>query len=310
MRRPKRPKREVSGILLLDKPLGVSSNHALQQVKRLYQAEKAGHTGSLDPLASGMLPICLGEATKLSGVLLDSDKTYRATLRLGQKTTTGDAEGEVIETSPMSVQEPALLTAICGFVGSIEQIPPMYSALKRDGVALYKLAREGVEVARAPRPVVIHQLTLDRFAMPEVDFTVTCSKGTYVRTLAEDLAASVGECGHLTALRRIGVAPFGQRPMVTMAELEHAAEQGLSALDALLLSPAEGLAHWPTLRVDDVRAAQLAHGRAVRIPGAPRGQRVAVVAEDGQLLGLAEAGDDAWVAPRRWLRASPCDPVQ
>lgn len=297
------PRRRISGVLLLDKPLGLGSNDALQRVKRLFRAEKAGHTGSLDPLATGMLPICLGEATKLSGVLLESDKRYRARVRLGEQTSTGDAEGEVIAVSdPAGLTETQLRDAMRGLRGELRQIPPMHSALKRDGRPLYELARQGQSVEREPRLITITELELLDFGGAEFEFEVLCSKGTYVRTLAEDIAAAVGQKAHLRALRRTGVAPFWDRPMLTLDALQALAEQP-GALDACLLGPAEALRHWPSLVVDELRADALAHGRPQRVAGLVRGQRLAVLDGAGQLLGLAYADEEGWLRPQRWLQA-------
>ncbi|MGH8431877.1 MAG: tRNA pseudouridine(55) synthase TruB, partial [Solimonas sp.] len=207
--RPRIPRRAVNGILLFDKPRGFSSNDALQRVKRLFRAEKAGHTGNLDPLATGLLPICFGQATKLCGHLLDSDKRYLARVKPGEKTTTGDTEGEVIQRSDAGLLSREALEAVLpAFTGTIRQVPPMYSALKHQGQRLYELAREGVEVERQPREVAIHELRLTAFEPGGFELDVRCSKGTYIRTLAEDLAAALGQCAHLVALRRTEVAPF------------------------------------------------------------------------------------------------------
>lgn len=304
MSKPRRPRRPVSGILLLDKPLGLSSNAALQRVRHLYQADRAGHTGSLDPLATGVLPICLGEATKLSGVLLESDKSYRAQARLGARTSTGDLEGAVVETSDGLLDRQVLEAVLPAFRGPIQQVPPMYSALKHHGEPLYVLARRGVEVERQPREVVVYELVLETFGDGVMELFVRCSKGTYIRTLVEDIARAAGQCAHLTALRRTAVAPFEGEVLVTMETLEAtAATGGLVALDRLLLDPAQGLKHWPQLRIDAVRAGYLAQGQSVRVAGIARGVRLAVVDESGRLLGLAETMDEGMVAPRRWLRA-------
>lgn len=298
------PRRKVSGIVLLDKPLGLSSNDALQRVKRLYRAEKAGHTGSLDPLATGVLPICLGEATKLSGVLLESDKWYRAVVRLGIATATGDAEGEPIAHSdPSQLSETQLRTVLPQFVGPLQQIPPMYSALKSAGRPLYELARAGETIDRAPRQIQIHALHLLRFGPAEFEFEVHCSKGTYIRTLAEDLAAAVGQRAYLIGLRRTAVTPFDGDTLVSLPELEQ--QQGnLPALDACLLSPAEALRHWPSLITDDVRAGAFACGRPQRMPGVVRDSRLAVKDQTGRLLGLAHSDADGWVRPQRWLNGA------
>ena len=217
-----RPKgRNVNGILLLDKPTGITSNEALQSVKRLFKARKAGHTGSLDPLASGLLPICLGEATKASGFLLDADKHYQVRCKLGEKTATGDAEGEVIESRPLEGVDAARIESVlAGFRGEIVQIPPMYSAVKHQGQRLYKLARQGVEVEREPRDITIHKLILEAVELPFFDLDVHCTKGTYVRTLAEDIGEALGCGAHVSGLRRLGVGPYDSQEMVTMERVK------------------------------------------------------------------------------------------
>lgn len=299
------PRRRVSGILLLDKPLGLSSNEALQKLKRLYGADKAGHTGSLDPLATGMLPICFGEATKLSGVLLDSDKAYVARVRLGERTATGDAEGEVVARSdPSGVTAAAIERAMAGFIGTYAQVPPMYSALKRDGRPLYALAREGLSVERAPRPVRIVELRLLQLDGREFEMRLHCSKGTYVRTLAEDLAATLGQQAHLRALRRVGVAPFWDEPMHTWTALEALAGD-LAALDGLLLSPAQALRHWPSVRLDAAQAAAFGRGQALRIDGLSPAGRLAVLDAEGALLGIAECDAGGRLRPQRCLLPAP-----
>lgn len=218
--------RDVSGIVLLDKPAGITSNAALQTVKRLFRARKAGHTGSLDPLATGLLPICLGEATKLSGFLLDADKRYRTEIRLGVTTTTGDAEGETLRVREVADLDRARVAeAVARFTGEIEQIPPMHSALKRNGMPLYKLARQGIEVERAPRPVVIHALELVRCEADRIELDVRCSKGTYIRVLAEDIGEALGCGAHVGALRRTGVGGFDAGRMVALETLRAVAEQ-------------------------------------------------------------------------------------
>ncbi|AXQ29206.1 tRNA pseudouridine(55) synthase TruB [Solimonas sp. K1W22B-7] len=299
------PRRPVHGILLFDKPLGLSSNDALQRVKRLFRAEKAGHTGSLDPLASGMLPICFGQSTKLCGYLLDSDKRYTARLRLGEKTVTGDAEGEVIARSDASLLTREALEAVLpAFTGPIIQVPPMYSAIKVQGQRLYELAREGVEIERQPRQLTIHALRLTAFGGGECELEVHCSKGTYIRTLAEDIAAAAGHCAHLAGLRRSAVDPF-EGELLDWAALEALAVQGEAALDACLIDPAQALRDWPQLRLEQERAHYLERGQAVRVAGAPREGRVAVLDEGGRLLCLAEIDADGMVAPRRWMAAPP-----
>src|ERR1700730_7775003 len=220
--RPKIPRRALDGVLLLDKPLGLSSNDALIRAKRLYLAKKAGHTGTLDPLATGLLPLCFGEATKFSQDLLEADKTYEATMRLGIRTTTGDAEGEPIDTRDVTCDQAAVQVAMQKFIGDIVQVPPMYSALNRDAKPLYEYARAGQTVEREGRQVTIHALDMLVCALPDVTFRVTCSKGTYVRTLAEDIGEALGCGAHLVALRRTGVGALTLAHAVTLAALSEA----------------------------------------------------------------------------------------
>jgi len=210
----------LDGVLLFDKPLGLSSNTALQKVRRLFQAEKAGHTGTLDPLATGLLPVCFGEATKFSTALLDADKTYRARIRLGQTTTTGDAEGDVLACSPVEVDKARLEQVISGFIGKINQLPPMYSAIKHQGKPLYDYIRKGETVERKERSVIIHELLLEHFAGEEVEITVRCSKGTYIRTLAEDIGQELGCGAHLLALRRLAIGQFSLDDAYAWEQLE------------------------------------------------------------------------------------------
>jgi tRNA pseudouridine55 synthase len=300
----RRQRRDVTGILLLDKPYGISSNEALQRVKTRYRADKAGHTGSLDPLATGVLPICLGDATKLCGVLLESDKGYLATVRLGARTSTGDAEGEIIETSdPSGLRRTDIEAVLPQFAGVIQQVPPMYSALKRDGQPLYALARAGIEIEREPREVAVHQLELKAFDTTEFKLEVRCSKGTYIRTLAEDIVRAVGHCAHLSGLRRTAVSPFEGKAVVGLEQLDAAADD--LALDALLMPPAEGLRHWPQAVVDEPAARDLSHGRPVNAaPYALGLGQVAVLDRQGNLLALAEVTADGRIWPRRWLQSS------
>ena len=299
MSKPRRPRRIVSGILLLDKPLGWSSNAALIEVRKRYQAEKAGHIGSLDPLATGMLPICLGQATKLCGQLLETDKRYRATVALGAATDTGDAEGQVTARSDLCRYRPEQLPAVAAaFTGPQRQIPPMYSAIKQQGVRLYQLAREGAVVDRAPRDIVIHQLLLTPRDEGHFDLEVCCSKGTYVRVLAEDLARALGEVGHLVSLRRIAAGPFAGA-MVTLDDLAESAEAGgLAALDRLLLPLSQALPDWPRWAVSHDQAALLRRGGRLAVSAAS-GQ-VAVVDPLGEVVALAEVMDGR-LQPRRWL---------
>jgi tRNA pseudouridine55 synthase len=295
----------VSGILLLDKPLGMTSNDALQRVKRLYQARKAGHTGSLDPLASGLLPLCFGEATKLSAYLLDADKRYWVRVKLGVTTTTADAEGEVVRTRPTAgVSAAALQQVVECFVGEIAQLPPMYSALKYQGQRLYKLAREGVEVPREPRKVTIHSIELGPFEGDEFEMRVHCSKGTYVRTLAEDIGEQLGCGAHVSGLSRTGVGPYGAERMVTMQQIEAAATIGTEALDALLLPLDTAVGHWPEVRLSADSAYYLKLGQPVLVPKAPTRGWLRLYDQTGGFLGVGEIEDDGKVAPRRLMIAS------
>lgn len=296
----RRPRRPVDGILLLDKPLGLSSNAALQRAKRVFQADKAGHTGSLDPLASGLLPLCFGEATKLSSFLLDADKTYVARVRLGAATATGDAEGEVVAHSdPSGVSVDAIQACIPGMLGPQRQVPPMYSALKRDGRPLYELAREGIEIEREARDIHIHDLRVTSCALPEFEFEVRCSKGTYVRTLAEDWAAKLGQVGHLVALRRTALGGLSVSDAVTLDALEDTA--GLAVLDARLLPMRAAVADWPMFEADDTALVALSHGRSVPLTAGTAEGRRAIVDSQGRLRGLAEVGPDGRLQPRRWF---------
>lgn len=297
-----RDRRNVSGVVLLDKPVGWTSNAALQAVKRLYRAAKAGHTGSLDPLASGLLPICLGEATKLSGLLLNADKTYRFTCRLGATTATGDAEGEIIATQPIGfLNRERIETALRQFTGPIRQVPPMYSALKRDGQPLYKLARKGIEVEREPREVTVHELHLLRWEGEELECELRCSKGTYVRTLAADLGAALGCGAHIATLRRIAVESCDAARMVTLEALRARAEQGLAALDELLLPMDSAVSAWPAVRMQGDAVFFLRQGQPVLVPHAPTRGWVRLYQGEQLFLGIGEILDDGRVAPRRLL---------
>ncbi|MEA2093012.1 MAG: tRNA pseudouridine(55) synthase TruB [Pseudomonadota bacterium] len=295
--------RRVNGILLLDKPTGLTSNAALQQVKKLFRARKAGHTGSLDPLASGLLPICLGEATKVSAFLLDADKQYQVTCKLGERTTTADAEGEVVETRPVDgVSEKQLRKVMAHYLGDIEQIPPMYSAVKHQGQRLYKLARQGIEVEREPRPITIHEMNLLDFQLPMAEISLRCSKGTYVRTLVEDIGEELGCGAHVTGLRRLGVGPYNETGLVTLSTLEQLrAKGGEAALDKLLLPMESGLAQWPGVRLSRDAAFYLRQGQPVLVPHAPTTGWVRLYVGEKQFLGVGEILDDGRVAPRRLL---------
>ncbi|MBI3562240.1 MAG: tRNA pseudouridine(55) synthase TruB [Gammaproteobacteria bacterium] len=292
--------RRVDGILLLDKPLGLTSNAALQQVKRYFQANKVGHTGSLDPLASGLLPLCLGEATKFSGFLLDADKAYTGVCQLGKRTTTADAEGAVIEELPVPDLTPAQLTQVLQqFVGTINQIPPMHSALKVQGQPLYKLAHQGMEVERQPRQVTIHELALVAYGKTEFQFLLHCSKGTYVRTLAEDIGRVIGCGAYLSGLRRTQVGPFYLGTAITLDHIATTSRQGVEALDALLLPMQAALDHWPAVLLTDHSAYYVRQGQPVQVQRTPTSGMVRLFTQDEQFLGVGEILDDGRVAPRR-----------
>ena len=306
MGRRKNKGRNVSGVLLLDKPQGCSSNHILQKVKRLFDAAKAGHTGSLDPLATGMLPVCLGEATKISAFLLDSDKKYRFKCQLGVSTNTGDAEGEVIDTQDASaISEQDILAVLPEFIGEIEQVPPMFSALKHNGERLYDLARKGIEVERKPRSITIYNLDYISLATDDqqriiLELEVECSKGTYVRTLAEDIAKKLDCCAHITALRRLSVGPYSGE-MVTIDELIELAEDGQDALDACLQPIDSGVADWPDVHLGADAAFYVRQGQPVLVPHAPTEGWVRIY-DQSHFLGLGEIQDDGLVAPRRMIK--------
>lgn len=289
--RPKTVWRRVDGLVLLDKPLGLTSNRALQTVRHLFRAEKAGHTGSLDPLATGVLPLCFGEATKVAGYLLDADKRYVATLALGERTDTGDREGRVVESAPVPpLDRDGVLGALARFLGLTTQIPPMYSALKRDGEALYDIARRGEIVDREPRPVRISALELLDWSPREVRFDVRCSKGTYVRTLGEDIAAALGTVGHLAALRRTDVGgAFAGLPVHTLEALQaHAGNE--SALDGLLLAADRALVGWPRVSLEEGDAVRWGHGQAVPVTGLADGLH-AVYGVGGRCTGIGSVTD-------------------
>ena len=288
----------ITGILLLDKPLGLSSNSALQRVRRLLQAEKAGHVGSLDPLATGMLPICLGEATKIAGEVLAGRKRYRFAIALGARTATGDVEGPIVEELPVPRLERSRLDeTLARFTGTTLQVPPMYSAIKRDGQPLYKLARAGVEVERAPREIEIFELVVLAHDQAHLELEVSCSKGTYVRTLSEDLAKALGTCGHVAALRRLHVEPFEGEPMVTLDAVAALAQRGERPA---LLPPERGVPQLPTVQLSMAAAIRVTHGQAVSVPPetTPTG-RVRLYDGNGQFFGIGEADGTGQVRPRR-----------
>ena len=299
--RPRRRRgRDVHGIVLLDKPCGVTSNQALQRVKRLFKAAKAGHTGSLDPLATGMLPICFGAGTKVSSFLLGAHKSYRVTGRLGVATDSGDAEGAVVaERPPIRLRTAVVREVLAAFEGEIDQTPPMRSALKHRGRRLYELVREGIEVPREARRVRILSIELLGCEWPELTFEVTCSKGTYVRTLIEDIAGALGTFGHVTALRRLTVGPFKAHRMVTMQTLEAAAGEALGRLDRWLLPVDSALEGWPRVVLQSGLCEPLTQGQAVTAqPHWPRA-RVRVYSHDDVFVGIGEVCANGQLVPRR-----------
>ena len=304
--RPQKRSATVNGILLLDKPSGITSNRALQLVKRIYGARKAGHTGSLDPLATGMLPICFGQATKASHWLLDADKVYEAEAAIGVRTDTGDAEGESVEISAVRQITPELLeAALHAHRGPIQQVPPMYSALKKDGKRLYQLAREGREVERAARAVQIYALEVVRFDPVRPVLRVRCSKGTYIRTLVETIAEQMGTLAHIAALRRMSVAGFTEDQMVSMDALERMAEDP-AGLARLLLPVDAGLVSMPSAALTNDEAYYFCHGHPVGHGGAFEGL-VRVYDQRSAFLGVGEVLPDGRITPRRLFIESAAD---
>ncbi|MDO8961484.1 MAG: tRNA pseudouridine(55) synthase TruB [Methylophilus sp.] len=295
----KRVKRSIDGVLLLDKPLGFSSNQALQKVKWLFQAAKAGHTGTLDPLATGVLPICLGEATKFAQYLTDADKTYVAQVKFGVTTTTADAEGEVLATKPITFNEAQLVSVLAQFEGEISQVPPMYSALKHEGKALYTYAREGVEIERQARIVNIKKITLISYAEGLAEISVTCSKGTYIRTLAEDVGNELGCGAHLIALRRTATANYDIIQTVSIDALEHLTP---SQRDQLLLPVDSAIESLPKLVLSEDAAYYLLQGQPVWQSGKIPDSELRLYNEQQQFLGLGYLQSDGKIAPKRLLQ--------
>lgn len=296
--------RAIHGILLLDKSIGLSSNTALQRAKQLFNADKAGHTGNLDVLASGLLPICFGEATKLSAFLLDADKRYQAVFRLGVVTTTGDAEGEVVATHEVpSFKLTQIEEVLRRFRGPINQIPPMFSAIKYQGQRLYQLAHRGISVERHARSVTIHELKLIDYNGDHIEVYVACSKGTYIRTLAEDIGSVLGGCGaHISALRRIGVGPYDIHQAIDLPRLEALAQEGAAPLDARLLSVDSVLINKPDVSLSNALSYYLCQGHAVRVPHAPSNGLVRIYNTERQFLGVGEVLGDGRIAPRRLMK--------
>jgi tRNA pseudouridine55 synthase len=294
----RRPKKNVSGVLLLDKPLGYSSNQALQKVKLLFQAAKAGHTGTLDPLATGLLPLCFGEATKFAHFLTDADKVYVATVKLGITTNTGDAEGEVLSTQAVNVSQLQFEHACRQFVGQISQIPPMYSALKHEGKAMYEYARAGIEIERAARVVSIHSIELHSFEHDVATITVKCSKGTYIRTLAEDIGNMLGCGAHLIGLRRTATANYQIQHAITLEQFDAL----LPVERTLLLLPADSaVQHLPTMILDADSTFYLQQGQAVWQSGKIPQGLMRLYSEQQVFLGLGEQQSDGKIVPRRLI---------
>ncbi|WP_412480313.1 tRNA pseudouridine(55) synthase TruB [Azonexus sp. IMCC34839] len=289
--------KQVDGVLLLDKPVGMTSNDALQKARRLFSAAKGGHTGTLDPLASGLLPLCFGEATKFSADLLDADKTYEAELKLGVTTDSGDAEGQVTATAAVHVSESDIFNVLPRFTGDIQQVPPMHSALKRDGRPLYELARQGIEVERAPRAVTIHAIECLGFAGDVLRLRVKCSKGTYIRVLAADIGAALGCGAHLTALRRTEVGDLSLAGAVTLVELEAMDE----AVRSVRLQPVDALLQsLPRIDVAGDAAQRFRHGNPVDLPAGLAGK--IRVYENDRLIGVGEPGREGRLWPKRLVQ--------
>ncbi len=294
----KRTKRHINGVLLLDKPPGFSSNQALQRVKHLFTAAKAGHTGNLDPFATGLLPICFGDATKFSHTLLDADKVYRAVLKLGVTTSTGDTEGEMTARRLVNVTRQDVQKAVACFHGRITQIPPMHSALKHQGKPLYEYARAGIDIERKPREVIIHQISLENFAKDEVEILVRCSKGTYIRVLAEDIGNVLGCGAHLIVLQRLETGGFHIRDSYTLPQLESLTDTDrdrcVLPVDFLLLDLA-------AVELDDESARCFCRGQVVWKSGVHQSGMLRVYAPNHVFLGVAENLEDGTIAPRRVL---------
>ncbi|HHP0470347.1 TPA: tRNA pseudouridine(55) synthase TruB [Vibrio harveyi] len=303
----RRKGRPINGVILLDKPTGISSNDALQKVKRIYFAEKAGHTGALDPLATGMLPICLGEATKFSQFLLDSDKRYRVIAKLGERTDTSDSDGEVVETRPIDVNLEKLEACIDTFRGESDQVPSMFSALKYQGKPLYEYARKGIEVPRESRKITVYEIVLHRFEGDEVEMEVHCSKGTYIRTIVDDLGEMLGCGAHVTMLRRTGVAKYPYEKMVTLEQLNELLEQAhrdevapKELLDPLLLPMDTAVEDLPEVNLNAELTNLVQHGMPVQVFGAPEGTPIRMTSGEEKLfIGVAEVNNDGKVAPKR-----------
>ena len=301
MSKPRKRGRDIHGVFLLDKPQGMSSNDIMQKVKRIFQANKAGHTGALDPLATGMLPICLGEATKFSQFLLDADKRYLVTAKLGERTDTSDAEGQIVETRDVNVKTSEILTALEPFLGDILQVPTMFSALKHNGKPLYEYARQGITVEREARPITIFELNFIEYNAPYLTLEVHCSKGTYIRTLVDDLGEVLGCGAHVTMLRRTAVADYPTEKMLDWNALQSlAAQQDLSLLDTLLLPMDTAVAKLPTLTLNESQAQGIGFGQRVKFdtPNSLQGQ-VRLFSHENRFLGVAVIDENNVIRPQR-----------
>jgi tRNA pseudouridine55 synthase len=298
--------RDINGILLLNKPLGLSSNAALQRARYLFKAKKAGHTGSLDPQASGVLPLCFGEATKVSGYLLNSDKRYITTVQLGHTTTTGDTEGDILNSIPVTdISEETLHAVLAQFTGKIIQIPPMYSALKHNGTPLYKLARKGIEVERKQREITIYALTLLARTHDTLQLDVHCSKGTYIRTLAQDIGEALGFGAYITYLERTQVTPFDCSKTYTLEELQHLTEQDNEALLYSALLPIDrALSHFPKITLDDNESSRVKNGLKVTRNDIPNSPHIRLYHQSGKFIGIGRLSSDNLLAPKRMMRTN------
>jgi len=301
MSKPRKRGRDIHGVFLLDKPQGMSSNDIMQKVKRIFQANKAGHTGALDPLATGMLPICLGEATKFSQFLLDADKRYLVTAKLGERTDTSDAEGQIIESRDVNVKTPEILTALEQFRGNILQVPTMFSALKHNGKPLYEYARQGITVEREARPITIFELNFIEYNAPYLTLEVHCSKGTYIRTLVDDLGETLGCGAHVTMLRRTAVADYPTEKMLDWHALQSLAEQqDLSLLDALLLPMDTAVAKLPALTLNESQTQGIGFGQRIKFDNLNRLQgQVRLFSHENRFLGVAVIDENNVIRPQR-----------
>lgn len=301
MSKPRKRGRDIHGVFLLDKPQGMSSNDIMQKVKRIFQANKAGHTGALDPLATGMLPICLGEATKFSQFLLDADKRYLVTAKLGERTDTSDAEGQIVETREVKVKTPEILTALGQFRGDILQVPTMFSALKYNGKPLYEYARQGITVEREARPITIFELNFIEYNAPYLTLEVHCSKGTYIRTLVDDLGEALGCGAHVTMLRRTAVADYPTDKMLDWHALQSLAEQqDLALLDALLLPMDTAVAKLPALTLNESQTQGIGFGQRIKFDNSNRLQgQVRLFSHENRFLGVAMIDENNVIRPQR-----------